>query len=61
MEREELLQQIRGATAPNEISTTLADTHAWLAWLRDHHRDHQVALFMVELLGVERRALGVSA
>ena len=61
MERSELLEQIRVATAPNDISMALADARAWLEWLRDHPRDHQVASFMVDLLGVERRALGVSA
>ena len=55
MARSELLEQIRVATAPNEIPTASADARAWLAWLRDHPRDHQ-AFFMVDLLSVDRRA-----
>ena len=58
MKRDELLQQMRVATTPNETSTALADARAWL---RDHPRDHQVAFSMLELLSVERQALGVSA
>jgi hypothetical protein len=58
MKRDELLQQMRMANTPNEISTALADARAWL---RDHPRDHQVAFSMLDLLSVERRALSVSA
>jgi hypothetical protein len=58
MQRDELLQQMRVATTPNEISTAFADTRAWLG---DHPRDPQVAFSMLELLSVERHALGVSA
>jgi len=53
MERDGLLQRMRVASAPNEISTALADARAWL---REHPRDHQVALSMLELLNVERHA-----
>jgi hypothetical protein len=58
MKRDELLQQMRMATTPNEISTALADARAWL---RDHPRDHQVAFSMLDMLSVEGHALGVSA
>jgi hypothetical protein len=58
MKRDDLLQQMRVATTPNEISTALADARAWL---RNHPRDHQVAFSMLELHGVERHVLGVSA
>jgi len=58
MRRSELLRQMRVATSPNEISTALSGARAWL---RDHPRDHQVAFSMLDLLSVERHALGVSA
>ena len=55
MKRAELLQQIRVATTPNEILTALADARTWL---RVHPRDHEVAFSMLDLLSVERHALG---
>jgi hypothetical protein len=55
MKRTELLQQMRVATTPNDISTALSDARAWL---RVHPRDHEVAFSMLDLLSVERHALG---
>ena len=51
MDREELLQQIVEATTPNEIATAGANAREWL---RDHPRDHEVALSIPGLFELER-------
>jgi LPXTG-motif cell wall-anchored protein len=50
MDRDELLRQIVEASSPEEISTAESNSRAWL---RDHPRDHQVALSLIELLQSE--------
>jgi hypothetical protein len=58
MRRDELLQQMLEADTPNEISTAVADARDWL---RDHPRDHEVALSIPGLLARERDLLRLSA
>ena len=53
MEREELLDAMRGASSPDENSTAITDARAWLA---EHPDDDQVASALADVIEAERRS-----